>query len=500
MTQIEIKYSSALSSGLKALLQCVVGFALAVCTASSWAVTLYVSPTGSEQNPGSADLPLRSINAALSKLVAGDRVIVSHGVYEESLRTTTSGTVAAPIVLMGEGAGLVVVRATDDSALKISHPYYVVQNFVFDGGFSKNDVIRVTANGDGLIFRDNLVQDGAKDGIDLGSAAETVGEGFDYLENVVIDGSTFKNFLATDFLGNRIDAHGIVAGGVHGLTIKNTSVEMVSGDALQLANGNWDQVTVESVIFKNSPITEELASKTDFPEGINPGENAIDTKQDLALPVRSRLTVSRSEFHGWKGDLISNAAALNLKEKVTVTVDRCLFKDNEIALRLRGNGQSLNGADITVSNSIFYANEKALRLEDNLLGFTLAHNSFGAGNSIFVEMAGGGVGAGFNAANNVFLANTLPQGIPAFNNKALGGKDFVNVSLHDYRLSQGSTAVDTATMLDSFATDYSGTERPQGAGADYGAFERLPDALQMSTVGWLELIIGPALLLIAVRH
>jgi len=199
MTQIDIKYSSALSSGLKALLHCVVGFALAVCTASSWAVTLYVSPTGSDQNPGSADLPLRSINAALSKLVAGDRVIVSHGVYEESLRTRTSGTVAAPIVLMGEGAGLVVVRAANDSALKISHPYYVVQNFVFDGGFSKNDVIRVTANGDGLIFRDNLVQDGAKDGIDLGSAAETVGEGFDYLENVVIEGFTFKNFLATEF-------------------------------------------------------------------------------------------------------------------------------------------------------------------------------------------------------------------------------------------------------------------------------------------------------------
>ena len=460
----------------------------------SSAQTLHVAKNGNDQNPGTMSEPLRSIQIALNRAIAGDQISIRSGTYQENLRTQSSGTEVAPITLSGQSDRSVTVTANSGNVLHIDHPFLIVENLIFDGQFSKNDVVRVRATGDGLIFRDNVVRNGAKDGMDLGNAATVVPEQFDYLEDIQILDSEFENFLAQNLFGQRIDAHGIVAGGIHDLTIARVSVSMVSGDALQLANGNWNRVEVKSVVFKNGPITSELADLTGFPVGINPGENAIDTKQDISLSVRSNLKISDSTFQGWSGDLISNAAALNLKEKVTVVIESCSFSDNEIAMRLRGGGQTDDGAHISATNNIFHANTKAIRLEDNLFGLALVNNTFGAGNGQFLQAVNGGAGAGFTAINNLFLAPTVPSEISSVVNMAVDESIFVDASSADYRLQPDVEAIDTAITLPENLADHIGTIRPQGGGYDFGAFEYL-QGKKIPIPTWFALIAIPAVLI-----
>jgi hypothetical protein len=57
----------------------------------------YVSPTGSDGNPGTFRLPWKTIGKATQAVRPGDRVILRGGLYKEAVNLTTSGTVSQPI-------------------------------------------------------------------------------------------------------------------------------------------------------------------------------------------------------------------------------------------------------------------------------------------------------------------------------------------------------------------------------------------------------------------
>ena len=47
--------------------------------------TYYVSTKGDDSNPGTLELPFRSINNAVSKVKAGDTIIIREGIYKEKI-------------------------------------------------------------------------------------------------------------------------------------------------------------------------------------------------------------------------------------------------------------------------------------------------------------------------------------------------------------------------------------------------------------------------------
>jgi hypothetical protein len=59
--------------------------------------TYYVSPQGSDSNPGSSSRPWKTISKAASKVKAGDIVAIRGGIYNEAPRIETSGTPNQPI-------------------------------------------------------------------------------------------------------------------------------------------------------------------------------------------------------------------------------------------------------------------------------------------------------------------------------------------------------------------------------------------------------------------
>jgi hypothetical protein len=286
---------------------------------------------------------------------------------------------------------------------------------------------------------------------------------------VVIEGCLIHHAL--DSTGGRADAHGIVAGAVTELTIRDTEIHTFSGDGFQIDPGRaapgWNLVTVERTKIWLQPLP---VAENGFGAGTTPGENAIDTKADAA-GARRRLVLRDVVAWGFRNGLITNMAAFNLKENVDVDVDGVTVFDSDIAFRVRGPGTAgRGGATVTVANALVYDVATAFRYEDRLESLRVWNVTIGAG----VREVFRGVRAPASAieARNLLVLGALPPEASHPSNLGVSESAFVNARTHDYRLAEGSPAIDTGLAIESVRTDRAETARPQGAGVDVGAFER----------------------------
>lgn len=70
-------------------------------------------PKASDENPGTAERPLKTINRAAQLVQPGDTVIVKAGIYREQVRLTRSGKVGSPITFVANPLGSVIITGTD---------------------------------------------------------------------------------------------------------------------------------------------------------------------------------------------------------------------------------------------------------------------------------------------------------------------------------------------------------------------------------------------------
>ena len=338
-----------------------------------------------------------------------------------------------------------------------------MEGFILDGQFGENDIVHVTANADNLVFRDNILRNGARDGMDIGTNTVSALPS-NFLDNVLVENCEIYNMLWWNN-GQRSEANGIVAGGVRNFTISNSKIFQVSGDSLQLQDGGWDNVIVKNVDFYNEALPQNLAG---FTKGVNPGENAIDTKQDGRLPYRGTVLINNSRFFGWKSNLVTNTAALNLKEKVSAIVHGNIFYDNEIALRLRG-GENDTGAYVQVKNNIFHNNVKTIRYEDNIKNLHIYHNTFGSANLEIFQSAGGADPGTLEVLNNLFVGSLKPKEAAHISNLAVDETNFVDAKNHNYQLQESSSAINSGVYIDNVSLDHLNSSR--SIPYDVGAFE-----------------------------
>ncbi|HEY1174319.1 MAG TPA: right-handed parallel beta-helix repeat-containing protein [Verrucomicrobiae bacterium] len=254
----------------------------------------------------------------------------------------------------------------------------VYENILVDGKWAAANLVKITA--DNVTLRNCEILNGRHNGITV------------YATNVVIESCKIHHLLNGTFKDQQ-DAHGIT-GRPQNLVIRNCEIYYTSGDSVQFdpGRGPWDNVLIENCTFWNGPLPEDAAG---FKKGERPGENALDTKQSVKNP-RSRITVSHCVFYGWnQPGQIENLAALNLKNHVEVKVERCLFRDNEICLRLRGGTGDYGGALVSISDCAVYDSAVAVRIEDKIADLKISRLGMGTGIKTKVVNAGGGAGAGF---------------------------------------------------------------------------------------------------------
>ena len=244
---------------------------------------------------------------ALAVAVAGDEVVLRPGTYAEAIRTVRGGTSDQRIVIKAEQPGTAVLTTRGNTVLRVSHAFVTVQGLVVDGQYGAFDAVIVDSTAGNLLLQNTEVRHTSKDCIDIRAPG-----------GVVIEGALVHHCL--NAAGGQTDAHGIVAGAVRDLTIRDTRVHTFSGDAVQVDPGRavpgWDRVTIERCQFWTEPLA---APENGFAAGTVPGENAIDTKA-LGTAARATLIVRDTEAWGFRGGLITNMAAFNIKENVNVTL------------------------------------------------------------------------------------------------------------------------------------------------------------------------------------
>jgi hypothetical protein len=417
-----------------------------------------VAPGGA--GTGTSDTPFGRIQDGLNAAQPGDTVTVAPGTYRESLRTVRGGKADAAIRLRADGLRGSVLVTNAGRVLTVRHAYFTAEGLVLDGQYGDADTVLVGNGAHYLTLRNMEVRRATRDLIDIRAP-----------HGVLIEGSLIHHALNAD--RGRTDAHGIVAGAVQDLTIRDTEIHTFSGDGLQVDPGRaapgWTRVTLERARIWLAPLP---APENGFAAGTVPGENAVDTKASPDLP-RATMVIRDTTAWGFRNGLISNMAAFNLKEHVNVTVDRATVYDSEIAFRLRGPTSSTPaGAWATVQNAVIHSVGTAFRYENDIEKLHVSNSTLGSGIGRAFQAASSSMGG--LSVRNMAVLGTLPPEAADSSNLALGPEAFIDAAGHDYELAPGSPAIDAGVALSEVTVDRLGVGRPQGRGYDVGAYERQP--------------------------
>jgi hypothetical protein len=235
------------------------------------------------------------------------------------------------------------------------------ENYLVDSRWQGGNRVKITA-GD-VVLRHCEIRNATGNGIGV------------FAPNVVIEDCKIHHLLAASF-DKQTDAHGITGHPRH-LVVRNSEIAYVSGDAMQFDpdRQEWDDVLVEHCTFLTGPLESDAGG---FKSGQRPGENAFDSKTP-PTGKRPKITFRNCVFHGWsQPGQIDMLAALNVKENVECTVERCLFYDNQVALRLRGPG-ARGGALVHIKDCAIYDSQVGVRMEDRIENLTIEGLLFGPG-------------------------------------------------------------------------------------------------------------------------
>ena len=270
--------------------------------------------------------------------------------------------------------------------LRIDRPG-VYENILIDGEWIDEDLVRITA--DNVVLRNCTIRNGRKDALEI------------YGKNVRVENCHIHHVLAGTYRAeHNLDAHGITGRPLN-LTVRNTEISHVSGDALQFDPGRklephgWDNVLVENCFLWTGPLDQDYAG---YKKGERPGENAFDSKVAAAGP-RARITIRNTLMKGWGHGSIGNGAALNLKEKIQAVIERSVFLENDIAFRCRGPGAGRESAWVTARDCTVYETSRVFRLESGVEHVKISGLALGPGIGRDYDRAPG-PGPGFEAVGS----------------------------------------------------------------------------------------------------
>ncbi len=451
---------------------------------------IYVAPGGSGN--GSMKNPLGSIQDAVAAARPGDIVYVFPGSYAINSRiaTHTHGTKAKPIVIKAYDINRrpVLYRAPNfgGEIFLVKHRYHIIDGFIIDGkwakeGFSKNYYnTRLKINEKSYRSLVVFAHHALARNIDNNwiSYEEYLGHDGDYsrLRNCELRNSRYDaclvhaNHITIEHCeihhclrgtpNNPKDCHGISCSHMSNLLVTNTSIHHVSGDCIQadpdIHNKSntklWDNLDIRHCKFYTSPLDQAYA---DWPAGVSPGENGVDTKtfeSETALSHRPKVNILNTEVHGFSATpYFNNRSAFNIKFRTDWTLNAIHAYDNEIVFRIRGQHNNLmqGSATAVIANALCYSNHLVFLFERNVDKVEIAFSTF-VKNDTFSDHANGErdeIGNEwavkkdhFKLLNSVFFSLFKPFEATDRSNLVARKTDFVDFDNNDFRLLDKTNA------------------------------------------------------------
>lgn len=170
---------------------------------STRSVEYYVSPQGSDSNPGTSLKPWKTISYAALKMLPGDTVYIREGVYNEAPRFTISGTQANPIKILAYPGETAVVDGNNRLPVSYRGLISVFGEWVLVSGL---EIRNSKYTGLGLYGK----HDTASNIYAHHSETEGIYLGGDY--GIVENSRAWRNSLQNEFGMNSSWAAGLVAG------------------------------------------------------------------------------------------------------------------------------------------------------------------------------------------------------------------------------------------------------------------------------------------------
>jgi hypothetical protein len=369
--------------------------------------TFYVSPTGSDSNPGTQAQPFRNIQRAADVVNPGNTVIVEDGVYTYSGSNECVKTIVC-LTRGGAPGQLVTFKSRNKWGARVDG-----QNGVAAAGFGFGGANYVRIQDFEIYGVANAASGGAS-GIDV-----------------------FNSGRFSEIIGNHIHDNGHVctdtSQGQNGIYIEQNSV---------LVEGN---------------LIHDIGRLIPGQQGCQPG-NDFYQNHDHGIyhsggdDVTIRNNIIYNIKGGWAVHAYPNSRArMNILNNTFAFTNQYQGKYGAIII---WDGMTVSDSDIT--NNIFYlVNTAAIYVggssSPSFSNVRVSNNIVSNG---AILRADSSVGSGLTLVNN--RENTDPG--------------LVNPTGYDFHLRADSLAIDSGATV-PVPTDFEGRARPQGSGYDIGAYE-----------------------------
>jgi len=427
--------------------------------------TFYVSVSGDDANPGTEEAPWRTVQHGVNAIAPGDQLVALDGDFDENVIIDRDGE---------SEARLSVIAATSHGAkirsVVIRGDYVDLIGFEVEAGLEELTGVFVD-DGHEVVVQGCYVHDCPLGGIDVsGSSIAALSTDVTVVDNL----AEHNGQWGIHIVGSRI------------LVEDNEIAESVQhhpkGDPPNFTGADADGLRVfgDNHIIRGNFI-HDIADPADAEHNIDPHADCIQTwdRQDQGgRPVMTHSVIERNRCiiqHPSGKGLMMSAIHSNACHHITVRNNIFEFRDEGV--------EASQGMfhDIYIYNNVFKAN-----LDDTPWGVSVNfHQSAGnydVRNNIIVDCHA--EARSISSADGIVDHNLVwysdgsaPSGTPGPMPNELWGVDPMFVDYDgspggDYRLRDGSPAIDAGTTIEGVDDDHDGNARPDGGSHDIGAYER----------------------------
>lgn len=454
--------------------------------------TYYVSPNGSNSNPGTKDQPWKDISYAVSQqspVEAGDTVLVQSGTYTETIDLEKSGNSQQGHITL-KADGNVILRDPDpnqggfgEGVIESSgSSYWVIDGFRIENTSWAGIALK---DADNFIVQNNHTYETGASGIIVmpatsfgGGEAEVTSSNIQILDNTV-ERANWK-WLTPQDTGSPQEALSIW--GVDGFEVAGNLIKDTKKEGLDIKTGSRNGSVHGNVITGTALVSGSEESLRGGPALYVDG-NRVDT---FNIDIYNNVV-----FDNTADAIIIADEDASRGDVSDIRVYNNVVYNNGIEGVNGGVGIGLlhNVEDVEVVNNTVVGNVQGFVIDDNNYLTHVKSEDILIRNNIFADS---GFRNGFvtdeGQVSNITIDNNLftdefdelfeQEGpitdLTVTRNETVESIGFVGAENGDFRLRASSAAVDNGSnQIGSYAQiDIEGEARPSGGGVDQGAFER----------------------------
>lgn len=477
----------------------------------------FVSPGGSDFNPGTEEKPWETIQKAAESAAPGSTVYIKEGTYYERIEVKVSGASAEePIVFRNFDSDRVIIDGSKSSASEQKDLIHILnRSFVTLSGLEitgntddgKDGMIAgigVWGKSEGVVIRDCKISHIWYTGTSKKSGAQAIAVygryGEEPISGLVIDGNEIWDIKCGESqavaLSGNVDGFIFTNNYVHDTDNSGLAFigdEMVGGEPVcpvsannRARNGFVGYNTME----RNSRASNPSYRKDDYSAGSICVNGAKDvtiayntcTENDIGIEVGNETTNNITGGILVRDNLIFGNSACGIRAGSnsikSAWVANCRFLNNTLYGNdtknlKKGEIHITKSHDLQFSSNIVYTGPQNLAVStDTLLGeyidnISFDHNLYyGPGGSRGLRFTGVGTGlVGLNMWRNKTGQDKHSQ---------IADPKFADPAAGDFRLKQHSPAIDfgdPAYLPEEDETDFAGAPRVSGKAIDSGIYE-----------------------------